>query len=148
MKLSEALNGVSRVFLDTAPVIYFLERNPNYYSALEEFFRLRRERNITIITSPITLAECLVYPLQLGLEALVRGYERLITEGEGVEFYLLGSAEASLASQYRATYGIHLLDAFQVATALLSECQVLFTNDRRLAKITDIHVLILEELQV
>lgn len=107
MKLSEALNGVSRVFLDTAPVIYFLERNPNYYSALEEFFRLRRKRNITIITSPITLAECLVHPLQLALEALVRDYERLISEGEGVEFHLIGSAEAALASQYRATHGLH-----------------------------------------
>lgn len=29
MKISEALVGVSHIFIDTAPVIYFVERNPD-----------------------------------------------------------------------------------------------------------------------
>jgi hypothetical protein len=28
MRISDALAGISRLFLDTAPVIYFVERNP------------------------------------------------------------------------------------------------------------------------
>jgi hypothetical protein len=30
MKISDALVGVSSLFLDTAPVIYFVERNPQF----------------------------------------------------------------------------------------------------------------------
>jgi hypothetical protein len=30
MKVEEALRGVKRLFLDTAPVVYFVEQNPEF----------------------------------------------------------------------------------------------------------------------
>ncbi|MCR4317379.1 MAG: hypothetical protein NUW37_13660, partial [Planctomycetes bacterium] len=38
MKIEDALSNVRRLFLDTAPAIYFLERNPAYYERMETFF--------------------------------------------------------------------------------------------------------------
>ncbi|MDZ8186866.1 MAG: hypothetical protein RMX96_18695 [Nostoc sp. ChiSLP02] len=38
MRISDALSGVSRLFLDTAPVIYFVERNPHNQSGLKPYF--------------------------------------------------------------------------------------------------------------
>jgi hypothetical protein len=67
MKLPDALGDVRRLFLDTAPAIYFLERHPVYYHRMEAVFRIRREREIVLVTSPITLAECLVHPIRRGL---------------------------------------------------------------------------------
>ena len=67
MKLANALENVQRLFLDTAPAIYFLERHPAYFARMEAFFRIRRDRKIVIVTSPVTLAECLVHPFRRGL---------------------------------------------------------------------------------
>ncbi len=30
MKISERLQGVARLFLDTAPIVYYVEKNPRY----------------------------------------------------------------------------------------------------------------------
>jgi hypothetical protein len=30
MKIEQALKGVKRLFLDTAPVVYFVEQNPEF----------------------------------------------------------------------------------------------------------------------
>ena len=38
MKLTDALRGVSRLFLDTAPVIYYVERNPAYIALVGVIF--------------------------------------------------------------------------------------------------------------
>ncbi len=38
LKLDDALAGVARLYLDTAPVIYFLERNPAYVDRVDEVF--------------------------------------------------------------------------------------------------------------
>ncbi|MFW6162540.1 MAG: VapC toxin family PIN domain ribonuclease, partial [Planctomycetota bacterium] len=62
--MEEALAGVSAILMDSAPAIYHLERHPRYAPVLDRFFRVRRERDILIVASPVTLAECLVRPEQ------------------------------------------------------------------------------------
>ena len=56
MKVSDALQGVSRLFLDTAPVIYHLEGNPAYLAVVSQIFTEIDAGAITAVTSPITLA--------------------------------------------------------------------------------------------
>jgi hypothetical protein len=36
VKLDDALVSVTRLFLDTAPVIYFVEKNPTYLDRVQE----------------------------------------------------------------------------------------------------------------
>ena len=38
MKITDALTGVLRLFLDTAPVVYYVEQNPNYISSVDIVF--------------------------------------------------------------------------------------------------------------
>lgn len=37
MKVSLALVGVGNLFLDTAPIIYLVERNPAYFARVAQF---------------------------------------------------------------------------------------------------------------
>ena len=67
MKVADALRGVSRIFLDTAPVIYFVERAPLHFDRVGPVFDLIDVGSVAAVTSPITLAECLVVPCRLGL---------------------------------------------------------------------------------
>ena len=52
------------VFLDTAPLIYFIEGHSQYQQKLKELFVLNDEGNFKFLSSSITLLEVLVKPLQ------------------------------------------------------------------------------------
>lgn len=73
MKISDALANVSRLFLDTAPVIYFVERNPQFVDLVDPIFE-RLSTDITAVASGITLSECLVGAIRLGLADLEQAF--------------------------------------------------------------------------
>jgi len=62
VKIADATRNLTRVFLDTAPVIYYVEKNPQYIGAISPISDLIDNEAITAVLSPITLAECLVAP--------------------------------------------------------------------------------------
>jgi len=78
MTIEVWLGRVRRVFLDTAPIIYYVEKNDRYAALLCEVFdRIDREA-LTAVTSPITLAECLVVPIRLRKTKLARDFGDLL----------------------------------------------------------------------
>ncbi len=60
MRIADLLPDLSRVFLDTAPIIYYAEKHPLYYGLVSPLFQAIDAGDITAITSVITLAECTV----------------------------------------------------------------------------------------
>lgn len=50
MNIIDGLAGVSRLFLDTAPIIYFVERNPNFVNLVDPIFE-RLDNDITAVVS-------------------------------------------------------------------------------------------------
>jgi predicted nucleic acid-binding protein len=83
MNINDALTGVSRLFLDTAPVIYFVERNPHFVDLVDPIFE-RLEADITAVVSPITLSECLVGAIRLGLADLEQAFVDVLQQDEVV----------------------------------------------------------------
>lgn len=57
MKISVALQNVSSLFLDTAPVVYLIEKNPTYLDTVKAIFQEIDYGRIIAMTSPVTLAE-------------------------------------------------------------------------------------------
>ena len=62
MKVSERLQPITRLFLDSAPVIYAVEKHPRYVDIVRPALRRIEEGSLLAVTSPITLAECLIAP--------------------------------------------------------------------------------------
>jgi hypothetical protein len=52
------------VFLDTAPLIYYIEENRNYSPFLNKLFLANSKGEFLFQTSVITLLEVLVHPLR------------------------------------------------------------------------------------
>jgi hypothetical protein len=94
MKIAERLQTVTRVFLDTAPVIYYVEANPRYRPIVEVIFDRLDNGALTAVTSPVTLAECLVFPYRLGKSEAVQGFTDLIVNGSGTEFVVIDQETA------------------------------------------------------
>jgi predicted nucleic acid-binding protein len=148
MIVADALQGVASVLLDTAPVIYHLEQNPAFAPVLEEFFKIRAKQGIRIVTTPITLAECLIHPIRQNRRDLVGTYQSIILGGENTTFWPIGAEEGTSAAHLRANHGLTLSDALQVAIAIRSGCQAILTNDSDLAKkVTELRVLVVSDLQ-
>jgi predicted nucleic acid-binding protein len=145
MRIEEALAGVSRLFLDTAPVIYFVERNPEFVDRVDPIFD-RLESGITAVLGSVTIAECLVGALRLGLIDLERIYLNIVTRDD-VLFVESTLAIAHEAARVRFKYNLQLPDALQIATALEANCEAFLTNDAQLKRVTELKVLVISELE-
>jgi predicted nucleic acid-binding protein len=148
VKVADALLGVTRLFLDTAPVIYYVERNPAYSALVDDIFDRIDTGALQAVTSPITLAECLIVPIRKGLTVAQQDFTDLIVSGANVTFVPLDQATAQRAAELRATYNLVLADALQVAAALGAGCGAFLTNDLGLKIVTELPILVLKELEL
>jgi predicted nucleic acid-binding protein len=146
MKISEALVGVSHIFIDTAPVIYFVERHPQFVNVVDPIFA-RLETDITAVVSPITLSECLVGAIRSGLADLEQAFVDVLLSNE-VVFVDINAAIARDAARIRLLYNLQLPDALQIAIALASKCDAFLTNDKDLKRVTELKILVVTELEV
>jgi predicted nucleic acid-binding protein len=147
------LNGVSRIYLDAAPVIYFIEDKGDCKQATNFIFDLLDEDRLTAVTSVITLQEVLVLPYRDGLTELTDQYERLLTEDEKIEYVpLLDEEAAKLVAKLKAVNKkLKTLDAQHLALAIQAKCDGFLTNDSELKRIAELpenfKIVLLSELQ-
>ena len=148
MKVDDALLGFTRIFLDTAPVVYFVERHPVFAPVVDDIFDRLDRVALSAVTSPITLLECLVLPFRSGSADLQRDFAELIVSGPGVTFIPLDAMIAQRGAELRARYNLSLADALQTAAALSAGCDAMLTNDVGLRRITELPILIVRDLEL
>jgi predicted nucleic acid-binding protein len=146
MSILEQLNAARQIFLDTAPVIYFVENHPNYAPIVQPLFERLDENDFIAVVSPITLAECLVLPYRLGKPNVAKIFTELLVNSPSVLFSPLDDATADLAAELRARYNLALADAFQIAVAIQTHCDAFLTNDVELKRITEIPIFVISEI--
>lgn len=135
------------VFLDTAPLIYFIEEHSQYQQKLKELLALNDEGDFKFISSAITLLEVLVKPLKEGANKIVEQYKTILMNAEGIEIFEITIPIAIRAAELRAKYNIRTPDALQVATAIERQADYFLTNDFRLKLVTEIKLVTVSELK-
>lgn len=144
MELVAELLG-KRICIDTAPFIYFIEKDPQYLSIVRPIFAEIDAGNIEALTSTITLLEVLVLPFKTENESLAEEYREILLHAEGLTTYEIVHEVAELSARLRAKYAIRTPDAIQIAVGILYGADTFLTNDSGLKKVKDIKVLILED---
>ena len=147
-KIADILSKASKIFLDTAPLIYYIERSANFFPIVDRFFQGLKSRNILAVVSPITLAECLVMPFKLNNIQMQQNYINFLTNTREVEMVEINPEIARQAASLRATYRLKLPDALQIAVAVASGCDRFLTNDTDLKRVSELQILVIEELEV
>ena len=135
------------VGLDTVPLIYFVEENPDYTALVDPFFEALDRREFRVVSSVITLTEVLVYPMRAGDIDLAQQYRDILFDQESVKTVLVSPKIAELAAQIRATYNLRTPDAIQLATAVEGGATFFLTNDDRLLQFQDLQVLVLNQIR-
>lgn len=148
MKVSDALQGLTKIFLDTAPVVYYIEANPGFTAVVDAVFTQLDQGQFQAVVSPVTLAECLVFPRRLGQVQLEQAFVEFLTNTEGIEFVVLDATIGQIAADFRVRYNLKLPDALQVATAISAGCDSFLTNDGQLQRVTELQILVIGALEV
>ncbi|ABA22931.1 PilT protein-like protein [Trichormus variabilis ATCC 29413] len=136
------------VGLDTAPLIYFIEENPNYLNVADAFFEALFRGEFSVVTSVLTITEVLVYPLRQGNTILAQQYRDILLNSQGLTTIEVFPDIAETAAQLRANHNLRTPDAIQIATAIRGGASFFLTNDARLPSLPGLPVLVLEQLIV
>lgn len=133
------------VGLDTAPLIYFIEENPDYIETVRFFFEAMDRGDFLVVTSTVTLLEVLVHPLRSNNRELATEYRDILLNSKLMTLDV-SSAIAEQAARLRAAHNIRTPDAIQISAALNAGATHFFTNDIRLPEIPSIQILSLDAL--
>ncbi|MEJ7701242.1 MAG: PIN domain-containing protein [Pyrinomonadaceae bacterium] len=146
MKLDEALKNVSTLGFDTAPIIYFVEANPTFDMLVTAIFQGVESGEITGVTSVISLCEVLVHPIRNQNINLKQRYRDILQNSPNFFTRLINSTIAERAAELRPKYNLRTPDALQIAAALDNGCDAFLCNDKNLKRVTELKILILDEL--
>jgi len=144
MGLVDELRG-ARVCIDTAPFIYFIEKDPKYLNIVKPVFAEIDAGNIEALTSTVTLLEVLVHPFKTKNESLAEKYREILLHAEGLTTFEIFHEVSELSSKLRAKYSIRTPDAIQMAVGIIYGADTFLTNDSDLKKVKELRVVILED---
>jgi predicted nucleic acid-binding protein len=123
------------VYVDSAPFIYFMEKNQAYEKPLDAFFSLMSRGEVQAITSAMTLAEVLVKPYQHKQWTLAQKYELIFEGTPELTLVSVDSEVGRLAAELRASYALLTPDAIHMATAVVHGADFFLTNDSDFRKV-------------
>jgi predicted nucleic acid-binding protein len=146
MGLTEIIKDKT-VFIDTAPLIYYIEdSNRSYSDVLDIFFEMNLKMQVQLMTSTISLLEVLVIPLKTNNTGLADKYKYLLCQSNTFKLWGMDVEISSKAAALRAKYRLKTPDAIQIATAICHFSDYFLTNDKQLKIVDELNVLILDEL--
>lgn len=148
MRLADALQGVSRLGLDTSPFIYLIEQNAVYLNVVREVMRLIETQSLAASCSVITLTEVLTRPYRTNDAVLANKYRTILSGSRNLAVIEINAAIADRAARLRADYRLRTPDALQLAAAVESGCDGFLCNDRDLRRVSSLRVLLLDELEL
>lgn len=129
---------MKKIYLDTAPVIYLVERvQPFFPQVLQQL-----KGGSIYVVSDLTRLECRIKPLRAKDWALLAEYERFFGEPY-VERLMLSTPIMDRAAEIRADYNFETPDAIHLAAAVVSGCDAFLTNDLRLTSFRELTVITL-----
>ena len=136
----------SKLYIDTAPFIYFLEKSSLYFEQIRKFFIDCKNTNAQLSTSAVTVEEYCVYPLSQKNNQAVSNFEKFL-DGMEIKVIPVDKTVALEAAELRAKYpALKALDAIHLATSIINECSAFITNDKRLQQTQEISVVTTADL--
>ena len=136
------------IFIDTAPIIYFIEADAIWGHIVKQIVDNAISKRIRFISSVVTLSEVLVKPSSQADELLQARFKQFLRNGKNLTLLEITAEIAELAGELRGLYpSLKGMDSLQLAAAISSKSDIFLTNDRKLKKINQIRVMLLEDYQ-
>ena len=123
-----------RIYLDSSPVIYYVEGILAYW---DKIVSILEPDNVRRVASDVTRLECRMKPIRESNETLIDEFDLFF---EGAEIVPLTTDVVDLATLYQAHHRYTTPDALHLAAAVVADCDIFLTNDRRLSSFPEMTV--------
>jgi predicted nucleic acid-binding protein len=90
----------------------------------------------------------LIQPLRQSNVVLQQDYRDLLLHSANFQTLSITPEFAERGAELRARYNLRTPDALQVASGLVAGCEAFLTNDRGLQRVTELRVLVLDDLEL
>ena len=146
MNLSDELDRLQTVFIDTAPVIYYIEAHPQFGPLAKKVVDSFRSGRLIALSSVITLVEVLPKPVESGNDELAKKFSNFLKTGKNIKLLEISANIAELAGNLRGRYpSLKAMDAIQIAVSIDAGADAFLTNDVKLKQIKALKVIVLKE---
>ena len=125
-----------RYYLDAAPIIYLVEQRQPFATAVRS--KLATPGAVPV-TSELARLECRVKPMREGNQALLQDFDDYFANSIAEMVSLIRDV-IDRATEIRAQYNFKTPDSLHLAAAVISNCDVFLTNDKRLNRFTGITI--------
>lgn len=135
-----------KTFIDTSPFIYLIQNHSHFVNQVKDFIVDAVNNGEELITSVITVMEFGVMPEKTGRQDILLKFEDFLNL-MNIPVAEIDHSTATRAYKLRAKYDfLKGMDALQVPVALEKSCDQFLTNDKRLSRITELKIVIVEDL--
>lgn len=149
--MNKAVEQSRILFLDTSAIVRLLQMNPDYYPVVSEVLDFAYEKNVTILTSSVTLFELAQKACLAGEGVLARQYREFFENSANVRLCNVG-AEVSVkaaeifAAAAKSNHKLTEAESLRLATAFVNGADCILTECANFRDATDIAVVTLDEL--
>lgn len=146
MTLSGELSQLNTIFIDTAPIIYYIEAHPQYGQLVKDVVDAFQSGSLVAFSSVITLTEVLPKPVELGKDDIAEKFLAFLENGKNFQLIEISVDIAEKAERLRGKYSfLKGLDAIQIAVSIEVGANAFLTNDKKLKQVKETKVLLLQE---
>jgi predicted nucleic acid-binding protein len=144
-----SLNRVlgKKLYVDANLFIYAIEAAEPWVEVARQILHYVDAKKISVVTSELSLAECLVKPFQLENQDAVDIYLKLFQDREHLTVVPVSRDLLVQAASLRAGSRMKLPDAIHAATAIYADCDLLLTNDDRFGSLRKPEILFLGDIE-
>ena len=115
MTLSDEFTQITTIFIDTAPIIYYIEAHPQFGPLAKEVVDFFQSGRLIAFSSVITLTEVLPKPVEVGDEKLARKFAEFLKYGRNLSLIDISVDIAERAGRLRGRYpDLRAIDAIQI----------------------------------
>jgi predicted nucleic acid-binding protein len=136
----------ARLFFDTAPIIYYIEKHPDFSDRMDGLILQACVARHVWVTSFVSWIEALTLPRRQKNSNLEKAYKAWLEQTPFLSVIQSNPLVMRQALHFRAEYGLKTPDAIQLATAQICRADAVITNDQDWKKIKELRVVTLDEL--
>ena len=137
-----------RVFIDTAPLIYFLDNNKKYKNIVKRKIEDILANDGEVVISPVTCMEYLTFPYREERSDCINKFWDFVKD-LNVNVCAIDTVTAEMAARIRGEYiSFKGMDSLQLACSLQNECDEFITNDKQLMQFAEIEMVCVDSLSM
>jgi predicted nucleic acid-binding protein len=137
----------AKVYLDANILIYIVEKHPQWGGLLQPLLEAAHLRRLTLMTSHLSVLECLVIPTREQNNQLIQAYREHLFESDLVLLAITLDVIQTSVNLKASHVGLKTPDAIHLATAMLHQADLVLTNDADWGKVLPQRVQLLSQIQ-